>query len=117
MSNAVLHGNQGKTSMTGRLLVVKWWGTIIAPACNIRSHSALLCLTGLPKEVLVQILSHLPSSRSKLALLSIRRVWLSAMADPEVPLYSQLSMGPAAPKLQPDILAAIPYLEVTCETG
>ena len=68
----------------------------------------------------MQILSHLPLSKSKLAQLSFGRVWLAAMADPEVHVYNPahcLNMGPAAPRLQADILAAIPSLEVTCETG
>ena len=64
----------------------------------------------------------MPLSKGKLALLSLGRAWLAAMADPEVNVYDQsdsslLSMVPAAPKLQADVLAAIPSLEVTSQMG
>ena len=66
------------------------------------------------------ILSWIPLSKSKLALLLVGKVWHAAMTNPAVHMRIPadcLSMGPAAPKLQNAILVAIPALEVTCGMG
>ena len=117
MGSAARHGKASKTSETGGLLVV---GQHDSVCLQHLIDSALLRHAGLPKELIVQILSWVPLSRSKLALLSLGRDWLAAMADPEVHVLDPpvpLRMGPTAPKLQADILAAIPFLHVTGHMG
>ena len=71
-------------------------------------------------DLLVLILSWLPLSKSKLALLVVGKAWYAAMANPEVHMRVPadcLSMEPVAPRLQSAILVAIPALEVTYEMG
>ena len=71
-------------------------------------------------ELLVLILSWLPLSKGKLALMILGKAWHAAMADPGVHLCllsGGLSMGPCAPRLEAAILAVIPALNVTCGIG
>ena len=71
-------------------------------------------------ELLVLILSWLPLSKDKLAMMTLGKAWYAAMVDPMVHLRlpsDGLSMGPCAPRLEAAILAAIPALDVTCSIG
>eukprot|EP00891_Asterochloris_glomerata_P005841 jgi/Astpho2/5841/Aster-02352 len=79
-----------------------------------------LGLENLSVDLLVLILSWIPLSKSKLALLLVGKAWHAAMGNPNVHMRVPadcLSMGPAAPKLQNAIPVAIPALEVTCGVG
>ena len=71
-------------------------------------------------ELLVLILSWLPLSKGKLAMMAVGKAWYAAMTSPVVHLRFRsggLSMGPSAPRLEAAILAAIPALDVTCDIG
>ena len=71
-------------------------------------------------EVLVLILSWLPLSKGKLAMMTVGKAWYAAISSPVAHLRFQsfgLSMGPCAPRLEAAILAAIPALDVTCDIG
>ena len=62
----------------------------------------------------MRILSWVPITRSKLALLSLGKAWYAALTDPEVHPKDVWwnDMVPDPPRLQAAILAVIPGLRV-----
>ena len=138
MNNAALHGRQIKTSETGWSLVMKWWGQY-DPAClhQLVSLSSIVpcrpakesdrahAVTGAPQQE-----QACPLEKSGLQPWPIQRrmrpiqhtssalglqAWLLQRCLREIQHAG--CMGPAAPKLQADVLAANPSLDVICKQG